>query len=384
MATRLLLLQDAAHLPSFGGGNKANRLLLEALVARGFDCRMVSRVPGERRLLAHEFGAQGLMARGVTVEADGGYRYRGVGVTPLDFAEPIAGDRIAALIADFNPDWTLASDDRPGLFLDAALRHAPKRTIALVHTHYHLPFGPEADRLDPARHDQLRQAQGVVAVSDYSRAYLREWGGIDAKVLHFPVFDSGSFAPPAPPDGFVGMINPCHAKGLPIFLALAELFPNTPFAAVPTWGGDAAVLDALARLPNITILDPADDIGELLARMRILLAPSLAPETFGYVAIDAMLRGVPVLAGNLGGQPQAKLGVDFVLPVSGSIEPWADALKALLIDPHAWSSLSEQSRAAAHRFLPKTDADHFIRHLASLSAPERAAPLQDHSPAARG
>lgn len=384
MATRVLLLQDAAHLPSFGGGNKANRLLLEALAARGFDCRMVSRAPGDRGALSPEFGARGLAARGVSVEADGGYRFRGVGVSPMDFATPDAGARLAALVADFDPDWILASDDRPGLFLGAGLRHAPERTIALVHTHYHLPFGPEAEQLDPVRHDQLRRARGVVAVSEYSRGYLREWGGIESKLLRFPVFGSSSFAPPAPPGGFVAMINPCHAKGLPIFLALAERFPATPFAAAPTWGADAAVLEALTRLPNMTILDPADDIGALLARVRVLLAPSMAPETFGYVAIDAMLRGVPVLAGDLGGQPEAKLGVDFVLPVDGAIEAWAKALETLLADPHAWRRLSEQSRAAARRFLPETDADHFIRYLDALSVPARGAPLPDRRPAARG
>jgi glycosyltransferase involved in cell wall biosynthesis len=383
MRTRILLLQDASHLPSFGGGNKANRLLIEALAAHGFDCRMISRAPGERKLLAQEFGREGLAARGVMVETDGSYRHNGVHVTPLDFAALDARDRIARSIRAFDPDWILASDDRPALFLDAALRHSPERTVALVHTHCHLPFGPEAERIDPAQHARMRQTRSVIVVSEYSRAYLRKWGDIDSIRLRFPVFGAGPFDAPSPPDGFVAMINPCDSKGLPIFLALAERFPGTPFAAVPTWGGNPAILDTLARLPNMTILDPADDIGTVLARVSVLLAPSILPETFGYVAIDAMLRGIPVLAGNLGGQPEAKLGIDFVLPVGGSMEPWADALQTLLADPQAWRRLSEQSRAAAHRFLPETDPVHFIRHLASLSAPAREAPLPDRFPAAR-
>jgi glycosyltransferase involved in cell wall biosynthesis len=175
------------------------------------------------------------------------------------------------------------------------------------------------------------------------------------------------------------MINPCLVKGLPIFLELAALFPETPFTAVPTWGGDEKLLCDLARLPNMTVIEAADDIGAVLHGARVLLAPSLVPETFGYVAVDAMLRGIPVLAGNLGGQPEAKLGVEFVLPVAPArrtekghiappqdIVPWQAALSALLSDEAAYQRCSRASRAAALRFLPKTDAGHFVRYLESL------------------
>jgi glycosyltransferase involved in cell wall biosynthesis len=175
------------------------------------------------------------------------------------------------------------------------------------------------------------------------------------------------------------MINPCLVKGLPIFLELAALFPETRFAAVPTWGGDEAVLRDLARLRNMTLLQPADDVGAVLREARVLLAPSLVPETFGYVAIDAMLRGIPVLAGNLGGQPEAKLGVDFVLPVTPvlkaegghvappqDIGPWRTALERLLSDDDAYRRCALASREAALRFLPGTDAEHFVAYLGAL------------------
>jgi glycosyltransferase involved in cell wall biosynthesis len=211
---------------------------------------------------------------------------------------------------------------------------------------------------------------------------MREFGGLDSTLLHFPVFGDGPFEQVAEPDaGYVTMINPCLVKGLPIFLELAALFPETRFAAVPTWGGDEAVLRDLALLPNMTLLQPADDVGAVLREARVLLAPSLVPETFGYVAIDAMLRGIPVLAGNLGGQPEAKLGVDFVLPVTpvvkaqtGSvappqdIAPWQAALGTLLSDGNAYRRCALASRAAALRFLPETDAGHFAAYLESFQA----------------
>jgi glycosyltransferase involved in cell wall biosynthesis len=129
----------------------------------------------------------------------------------------------------------------------------------------------------------------------------------------------------------------------------------------------------------MTVLEPADDVGTVLRNTRILVAPSLVPETFGYVALDAMLRSIPVLAGNLGGQPEAKLGVDFILPVAPAqrteaghiappqdIAPWRAALHELLSGDDAYRCCSSMSREAALRFLPKTDAGHFARYLESL------------------
>ena len=383
MGATILLLQDAAYFPSYGGGNKANRLLLTELAARGFDCHAVSRMPAERRVLADRFSAAALAARGIAVETGArsvSYRHEGVSVEALDLNGPEAPVRIAEIIGRLGPDWILVSDDRPAMLLDVALACAPDRVVALVHTHFHLPFGPEAETHDPAQHERLRRVRGIVAVSEHSRTYLREFGGLDSVVLHFPVFGAGPFEPPEHPEsGTVTMINPCLVKGLPIFLELAALFPDTPFAAVPTWGGDAAVLQELSRLPNMTVIEPADDVSAVLRNTRILVAPSLVPETFGYVALDAMLRSIPVLAGHLGGQPEAKLGVDFILPVAPArrtatghvappqdIAPWQAALHGLLSDGEAYRRCSGISREAALRFLPKTDVGHFARYLESL------------------
>ncbi|PKU24057.1 glycosyltransferase family 4 protein [Telmatospirillum siberiense] len=379
MSEKILLLQDALFLPSLGGGNKANRLLMSELAARGFDCRVVSRMPGP------PYGPEFLAGRDLEVRVDGAgtlsYHHQGVGVMAVDTASPDAVSCVEKIVRAERPDWILVSDDHRAVFLDAALRLAPDRVVILVHTHFHLPFGPDARTIDPDQHARMRRARGIVAVSDYSRRYLRDHGGLASVLVRFPVFGRGPFEHPGRPEaGQVTMINPCLIKGLPIFLDLADHFPDVSFAAVPTWGADDAVLGALSRRRNITLLEPSDDIGSILRETRILVAPSLVPETFGYVSIDAMLRGIPVLAGGLGGQREAKLGVDFTLPVhevrpaeggghASSRQPrmpWRKALETLLTDTAAYLRCATASRRAALDFLPETEVHHFIGYLDGL------------------
>ena len=54
-----------------------------------------------------------------------------------------------------------------------------------------------------------------------------------------------------------------RAGGEALDLVAREL-PDVAFAAVPTWGTTDRDLQALRELPNITLLDPVEDIDKLL------------------------------------------------------------------------------------------------------------------------
>lgn len=384
---RVLLLQDALHLPSYGGGNKAGRLLLEGLAALGHRCAVASCARNQTipPVSLHELERE-LAGRGVEPRRRGGgrvfsYRYRGVEVDALD--HPRLADRASFIrrrIAAFRPDWILVSDDRRPYLLELALEADPRRTVAVVHTAFHLPFGPLASRADADQAERLRRARAVLTVSRYAQAFLSRHGGIEARVVRFPLFGGGPFEPRPPcAAGRVAMINPCPVKGLPIFLALVRRFPEVPFAAVPTWGAEPEVLAQLQGWPNLTLVPPADDLDELLRETRVLLVPSVIPETFGNVVVEAMLRGIPVLAAEIGGLPEAKLGVPYLLPVRPAephdggfrvpeqdVEPWAAALAELLARPALEAEVASASRAAALDFAAEATPERFAALLAEL------------------
>src|SRR5262249_32559321 len=120
---RILLAHNSLYYPSHGGGDKSNRLLMEALAARGHECRVVARIGafGER-----EEGAflDEMAARGVSAQAEGGVvRFERNGVDVRVAANTNLRGYFAAQIEQFRPEAILASTDDPAqLLLDVALR----------------------------------------------------------------------------------------------------------------------------------------------------------------------------------------------------------------------------------------------------------------------
>jgi glycosyltransferase involved in cell wall biosynthesis len=385
---RIVLLQDEIYLPSFAGGTKANRCLLEGLAHGGHLCLALTRAltsspdgPNDALQFSEEMRSRGIKLR--TDDPDVfSYEYHGVQVEAIDCPSTDASrDYVTRRIRAFRPDWVLVADDKRRFLLASAAAAAPGRVVPLLQTIMQLPFGPLSVHESQAQADLMRDTTAIIVISRYLQDYIRTHGGMKSHVLAMPVYGAGPFQNLARFDtGFVTMINPCELKGLAIFLALARAYPQVNFAAVPTWGANDEVLRKLREQPNVCLLEPADNIEEILTQTRILLVPSLWPETFGYVVPEAMLRGIPVLASDLGGLPEAKLGVDYLLPVTPAqrhgnnyvsplqdTEPWSAALGELLRDADSYHRCSRKSREAALDFVSRAKVSSFEEMLTELA-----------------
>jgi surfactin synthase thioesterase subunit/glycosyltransferase involved in cell wall biosynthesis len=376
---RILLAQNSMYFPAHGGGDKSNRLLVEALAGRGHECRVVARISvfgaAEERKYVED-----LRRRGVDVRvADGVARFERNGVDVRVVTNTSLRQHFTAQYEEFRPDVTLASTDDPAqMLLDVALRG---RVVYLARATLALPFGPDCAFPSEAKTERLRRCNQVVGVSQYVADYCRRYGALDA--VHVPISLMEPEEWPALggfDNEFVTMANPCAVKGIDIFLALADAFPETRFAAVPTWGTTAQDRAALEARSNVTLLRPVDDMNDLFRRTRVLLAPSLWAEARSRIVLEAMLRGVPVMAANTGGIPEAKMGVPYLLPVNPivkyqpvvdeqmvpvaevppqDIAPWRDALARLLTDRAHFDEVARQSREAALEYARKLDVGPF-------------------------
>jgi glycosyltransferase involved in cell wall biosynthesis len=375
---RVLLTSNASYDPPRGGSTRSNLIWLLHLARAGHSCRVVCAGPD----------AWTVDPSGIEI----------VSVDQLSRRTSVLSDHIR----EFQPDWVLvSSEDLSHVLLREAHHTAPTRLVYLAHTPQWYPFGPASWHTDAQATAIVRNAAGVVAISHAMAAYITQYCGATAAVIHPPMYG----APPYPrygsfDEGYVLMVNPCVVKGISIFLALAERFPDAPLAALTGWGTTRNDRDAMSRLPNITVLETVPGIDDVLSRTRLLLMPSLWLEGFGLIAMEAMLRGLPVIASDSGGLVEAKAGTGFVIPirpierfepvfdethmpkpveVPQAIEPWEEALRLLLTDRQVYESESDKSRKAAIGFVSKLRAADFEDYLSQLQ-PATESPQPGASP----
>lgn len=119
-------------------------------------------------------------------------------------------------------------------------------------------------------------------------------------VLPHPV-DVGDPVVPDPdgPAIYAGRLSP--EKGVAVAIEAARI-SGRPLVVVGDGPLDGALRDAARDLPHVRFTGRLDaaELAALRATAAVELAPSLAHETFGLAAAESMLRGLPVVASDVG------------------------------------------------------------------------------------
>ncbi len=398
---RILLTSSASHVPPRGGSTRSNLAWLAALAASGHACRVVGGAltpdtPEKVTLVRRELEDQEIGPPSPEIHA---------------VADPVR--RAAVLreqVREFQPDWVLVSSEDIGQsLLRAAHEAAPGRIVYLAHTPQFYPFGPASWNISREGEALVANSVAVVAIGHHTAQYIVTSLQREVEVIHPPIYGGAPYAPCGRfEDGLITMINPCAVKGVSIFLALAHRFPAYRFGALPGWGTTAADRRDLEACSNVELLRNAKNIDQVLKDTRILLVPSLWFEGFGLIVIESMLRGIPVVASDSGGLPEAKLGTNFVIPVRSieryeavfddqglpravlpeqDLAPWAAALDALSSDHDLYRRESAAAREAAVKFVTALRPSQLEQFLLTLAPGQPAGQSEDRladlSPAKR-
>jgi glycosyltransferase involved in cell wall biosynthesis len=151
--------------------------------------------------------------------------------------------------------------------------------------------------------------------------------------------------------GAVARLDPL--KGLDVLVdAFARVRATRPDAQLvvigtPVLGQDEyarALRTRVAATEGARLLDSRDDIPAAMADFDVLAFPSVEPESYGLVLVEALASGTPVVTTDHGGPPEIVARAD---PRAGRVVPVgdADALAAALLELAPERSSSEVRRA---------------------------------------
>jgi glycosyltransferase involved in cell wall biosynthesis len=158
------------------------------------------------------------------------------------------------------------------------------------------------------------------------------------------------------PDGpfilFVGDVS--TDKGVAVLLeAHARMATRLPLVLIGRTNQRALVQEGEGVI-SLGLL-PHDAVLAAWSRCAIGVVPSIWPEPFGIVAIEAMAAGVPIVVSRIGGLPEIVIdGESGILAEPGDAAGLADALDRLAADPELRARLGAGARARVREFSAAT------------------------------
>ena len=377
---RILLVSDYAA-PD-GGAEIATQQLRDGLRARGHEVRWLassarlSKTPSDADVEC--FGTVGPMR------------------TLVQSANPFARASLDRTIRTFDPDVV-----HVGMFLTQLsplilpLLHG---RASVYYAHWLRAICPTGSKLLPDgtacghRAGVACRSQGCLPLHDWlplmaQRQLLHRWRGCFTRIIAnshatrdalladgFPVTDviRCGVAPPHGRATFGGVPTAIYCgrltrqKGVQVLLeawaAVSRALPDA-LLLIAGDGPERAALERIAS-PSVCFLGQLTPhaLQDVAQSAWVQVVPSVGFEAFGLVAVEAMLRGQPVVASRIGGLPESvEHDVTGMLVTPGDATGRADALLALLQDRARCQRLGDAGqRIARQRDTIDVHVDRFV------------------------
>lgn len=215
----------------------------------------------------------------------------------------------------------------------------------------------------------LHRIDAVVANSIYTQARLRDLR-IDSEVIYpfittrFGLADSGGYILPACPYVLFLAATLSREKGVEVLRAIIRAMPDQHFVVIGAEGG----LEPLAFSPNLTRINWVEDPTKALGMATALIVPSVWPETFGRVVIEAQRLGTPVVGSDVGGLADVIGDGGVLIDSSAPVFTWVEAITSICGSPTERKRLSKLARENAKKFQLEEALSRFDKLLTKVVA----------------
>ena len=212
----------------------------------------------------------------------------------------------------------------------------------------------------------------TIVLSRFHARWCRERLGIECHPV-YPLIDRQRVeCEPDPTRRYVTFVNPQPHKGVFVVARIAEVLmlerPDIPLLVVESraashWIG--AANPTLAGARHLFRMNHTPDPRDYYRASRVVLMPSLWQESFGRVAAEAMINGIPVLGSTRGALPEV-IGDERLLihvpekytpesrelPTADEVRPWIAAVQRLWDDDPYYRQVSDRCRLRSEMWTP--------------------------------
>jgi glycosyltransferase involved in cell wall biosynthesis len=347
---RILFATGHGYLPQRVGGSESstNELIL-ALQEAGHDCAVLAQLQGNGWLGLRNRVLMKLTGRPLLADRRPGYPVYRAWYPHLQAALAVAREL---------PDVVLVQSGESLRMAKAFQETGLPTVVYLRDVEFHELGG------DPA------ELPGVtyLANSHFVAERFRAAFGPTPEVIR-PLFQAERYATPRAPK-YVTFVNPHPVKGVDLAFEIAALCPEIPFCFVEGWPmsrEEKAALEArVAAQPNVHLEPRTHDMREIYQATHTLLVPSQWEEAWGRVVTEAQFSGIPVVASNRGGLPEAVGPGGRVLAHDAPAAVWAAALREYWRNRSVYAEASVAALEYSRR--PEIDRRRQVRELCAVLA----------------
>jgi glycosyltransferase involved in cell wall biosynthesis len=265
------------------------------------------------------------------------------------------------VLAHFRPDLLLLFGGHRSS--QEAILHAKQQGVRVVFALHNFAYDCG---------DLFRSVDGVVVPSRYAQEHYRRELNLETAVLR-PPGNWQRLLCPAGQGRYLTFINPQPEKGVFVVARIAHELgqrrPDIPILIVESRADTSWLAKTgldLSQFDNLFLIANTPDPREFLALTRIMLVPSLWKESFGRVALEAFINGIPVVASRRGALAEtlgeAGILIDVpekytpesrLVPSTEEVTPWLDAIIRLWDDADYYADQSRRSKETAEAWRPE-------------------------------